>query len=81
MNSHSKIVSILKLLFVIISSSFSFYLKHFNKKKLKTALCVMAKREKNYIIEFFDYYKKYYELQKYLYMIITMLMEKDIIQY
>ena len=58
MNSHSKIVSILKLLFVIISSSFSFYLKHFNKKKLKTALCVMAKREKNYIVEFVDYYKK-----------------------
>ena len=58
MNSHSKIVSILKLLFVIISSSFYFYLKHFNKKKLKTALCVMAKREKNYIVEFVDYYKK-----------------------
>ena len=58
MNNNIKIFPILKFLFVIISSSFSFYLKYFNKKRVKTALCVMAKREKNYILEFIDYYKK-----------------------
>jgi len=58
MNNQNKIFCILKFLFVIISSCFSFYLKYLNKNKLKTALCVMAKREKNYILEFIDYYKK-----------------------
>ena len=33
-------------------------LKYFNKNKLKAALCVMAKKEKNYIMEFIDYYKQ-----------------------
>ena len=31
---------------------------HLNKKKLKIALCIMAKKEYRYIIEFIEYYKK-----------------------
>ena len=47
-----------KLLNIVLILLGEIYMKFFNRNRIKTAICLIAKQENKYIKEFFDYYKK-----------------------